>query len=1671
MGGDGFRPAGQHDLAPPGAVAKTAANLAALRVLRQLQSDGRSATQSEQATLARWASWGAVPEVFDESNPRFAATRVELHTLLSDTEWAAARRTTINAHYTSAEVVQAVWSAVADLGFAGGKVLEPGCGSGNFIGFAPPGCSITGVELDPATAGIAAALYPSASIRAESFADTALPEDDLDLVIGNVPFGKITLHDPNHNPGRHSIHNHFIIKSLDLTRPGGLLAVVTSRFTLDAQADAARREMAERADLLGAVRLPAGTFRAISGTDVVTDIVFLRKRASGAAPSGGRWLSLSPVTTVDGEVTVNEYFTTHPEMILGELRRVNGQYGADDLDVIADPEKTVAPAMAAIVTRARDTGLTYQPRSEPRWIPDPETGLSGLTPEQFPVHKEGSIVATGMATFSRVRNGELEPFQATPKGQAKELRALCGLRDTLAEVLTLQAGSTDDDLFRNAQEQLNDRYDDYVARYEPISRFTSYETGRIDVESGEAIFGRRNPQLGGFRTDPDFPSLLALEVFDSETKSAQKAAIFSARVVGPREVRGRADSPEEAVTICLDETGSVTLDRVAALLGIEAVDARNRLGTLVFDDPLSDQLVPGARYLSGNVRVKLREAEAAVADDARFAPNVAALQAVLPDDLLPEEIDARPGATWIEPTDVASFVREALGASQVAVEHIEVTATWTIAVPTWQKQSVTMTSAWGTDRLDAVNLLTKSLNQTSAVVYDPDGDGGRVFNPEATLLAKEKQQVLSDRFAAWIWEDEDRAERLAGRYNELFNSVVLPSWDGSHQTLPGLSSAFRPHQHQLDAAWRSVQEPAVMLGHAVGAGKTATMAIAGMEMKRLGLVSKPAYVVPNHMLEQFSAEFLQAYPLANVLVATRDATAADARKEFVARCATGDWDAVVITHDAFVRIPVSKEAETDYLDSQVSAYRTAQAKSTAEYGLSVKKLEAAIIRMEERIKESREDGRRLDGVTFEETGVDYIFLDEAHVAKNLAFPTRIQGVGGSGSKRAMDIELKLRVLRERHGDRVATFATATFVANSISELYVMQRYLQPDALAAAGIATFDAWAANFGRTVTNLELAPDGGSYRMKDRFARFANVPELVSMFSEVADIRTAEQLALPTPNLLGGRAEVVVVPPSDRLITYVESLVARAEAVSRGAVRPEEDNMLKVTGDGRKAALDLRLVGLHPDPDGGKIGAAADRISRIWVDNKDRQYPEQGARRGALQLVFCDIGTPRREWNVYDELKSQLMDRGVPAEAVRFMHDAKNDREKAELFAQCRSGSVGVLIGSTEKMGVGTNVQARAVAVHHVDCPWRPADIEQREGRILRQGNLNRDVEILRYVTESSFDVFMWGTVERKAGFIAQVTRGDATLSRQLDDVGEQSLSYGEVKALATGNPLIMEKAGVDSEVAKLERMASAHAGEQRRLTKTIAGSGPTIERLQRDMAKIERALALRTGISGDAFRATITGVTCEKRTDAGDRIKAALVDARYRYGETIGIGNLAGLDLAITVKGEIGEDELHLSFPDAPLHPTVIGAADIEREHPVGLVSRLTNRLRDLEERLTDDARELGSAIANAEQARAMIGRPFDQMPRLAALRNRQAEITEALTPKPAPGTEAGSTKVSNSEEESRAKRHDGIDHEVANSRVTAFPTSIGDALVMARACDVSLTRHHGRAPSLSPSDLGR
>lgn len=898
-----FRVGDQADLAPPGTRAKALANLAALRVLRQLEHEARPATANEQALLARWAGWGALPAVFDEADDTWAGLRCELRDLLDEPAWDAARRTTLNAHYTSAEVVAAIWEAAGALGFAGGRVLEPGCGSGNFIGLAPAGLvsSVVGVELDPTTAAVAAALYPSAEIRAEGFERSRLANASFDLAIGNVPFAKVVLHDRLHNPGRHSIHAHFLLKALALIRPGGLVLAVTSRYTLDARNPAARREMASLADFLGAVRLSAGAFRACAGTDAITDIVAFRRREGDRSPAEVAWEQVASVASDDGPVEINEWFAAHPSFVLGDLRATGGQYRHDELTVVARPDPlgpALSRALGELAERAVADGLGWSPATARAAEIRPLASVVAAG-------KEGAISATPGGGFAVVVDGVAQRFEPKPKSDRTELGAVIAVRDALMAVLDVQATSNDDHAFASAQGELNRAYDNYAARWGPLNRFVLVATGRSDPATGGPGTRRLRPRMGGFRDDPDFPSVLALEVFDPDTQTARKTAVFSERVVAPRQPRRGAESATDALAVCLDEHGAVDLGVIAGLLGVPPEVARAELGTLVWEDPATKDLVPAATYLSGNVRAKLAVARSATEGDPRYQDHVKALVAVVPVDLGPGEIDARLGAPWIGANDVAAFAIEVVGCAGLVVDHAPVTATWAVAAPRHERSSVSATSTWGTARADAVGLLQASCNQQAATVYDYSEDGSRVLNPAETLAAREKQEALEARFSAWVWEDPGRAKRLAGVYNEAFNAVVVPDYDGTHLTLPGLSCAFAPHSHQRDAVWRILQERTVLLAHAVGAGKTATMVMAGMELRRLGLVTKPAYVVPNHMLAQFSAEFLQLYPTAKVLIAGRAETAPAGRKQFVARCATGDWDAVVITRSAFERIPVS----------------------------------------------------------------------------------------------------------------------------------------------------------------------------------------------------------------------------------------------------------------------------------------------------------------------------------------------------------------------------------------------------------------------------------------------------------------------------------------------------------------------------------------------------------------------------------------------------------------------------------------------------------------------------------------------------------------------------------------------------------------------------------------------
>jgi N12 class adenine-specific DNA methylase len=1425
-------------------------------------------------------------------------------------------------------------------------------------------------------------------------------------VIGNVPFAKVTPHDPRHNRRRHTLHNYFICKSLHLTRPGGMVVVLTSRYTLDARNPAARREMDTLADLVGAMRLPAGAFAESSGTDVVCDMIVLRRRPDGHARAGPPWVATVPAPLPDAgtdPLYLNEYLAADPRRILGTLTADRGMYRQRELTVA--PAGVLEPALIEAVGRvvqdASARGLGFEARS----AGDPVASATDPPPASFSdaagrFAQEGSFLLLE-GRLARVEGGESRPYRPRFAADRAELERLIRLRDAARAVLAAQVAGAEDAQLEPLQRDLTARYDAYVARHGPLNRYRAARSGRTDPDTGEEIVRRIRPRLGGFRDDPDWPLVAALEVFDDSTQQAKRAPIFTERVVAPPVQRLGVDTAAEAMAVCLDETGALSLDRIADLLGTDPDGARGELEGLAYQDPATASWVPASRYLSGDIRRKVTDARTAAETDPRWEPNIAALAAVLPRQLEPGEITAGLGAPWIPPDDIESFCAEVFGAD-VEVERVAALGRWSVALRAGRRGSVSLSSEWGTARADAVTLLDASLNQRLHTVTDESDDGRRVRNDAETIAARDKQDALAARFASWVWEDPARAARLARRYNELFRSVVVPTHDGAHLSLPGLSDSFRPHPHQRDAVARILTEGRALLAHAVGAGKTATMVMAAMELRRLGMAAKPAVVVPNHMLDQFTREWLQLYPTARLLVADRDRLSKERREQFVARCATGEWDAVLFTHAGFGRLPLGSDLLAAYLGDELDRCRQALGESRAGKALSVKRLERRIAQLEETYQRLLAAETKDDGVRFEETGVDYLFVDEGHLFKNRRVDSAIDGMAAQGSQRAQDLDAKLWALRRAHGPRVVTFATATPVANSIVELWTMQSYLQPDVLAHVDLTPFDAWAATFGRTVTALELAPDGASYRMQSRFARFQNVPELLTLYRQVADVRTSDDLRLPVPGLADGRAETVVVPPTGELRAYVGELAARAEAVRAKSVLPDEDNMLKITGDGRRAALDLRLVGVPAAVPGPKVVAAAERIAAIHHASRSYRYldavGDPHPRPGALQLVFCDVSTPAATgWNAYDELRALLVARGLPADKVRFIHEAGSDQAKANLFAACRDGRVAVLVGSTDKMGVGTNVQARAIALHHLDCPWRPADIEQREGRILRQGNQNATVSIHRYAVEGSFDIYMWQTVERKAVFINQVATG-RTADREVEDIGDQALSYAEVKALATGNPLILEKAGVDADVARLGRLRRAHVDDQHRLRRALDSAEARARTAAGRISQLESAIARRTDTRGELFSVIVDGARHTKRAEAGAHLHRLVGDRLAHRGPRCGgeVGRIGGFAMHVGTDAVSGA-EVRVAVPDAGIELRY--AADEWRNvDPLNLVQRLERRLQSLDAALADTRHDHAAAEQEADRARARIGLPFDHEADLQRLRRRQQEITEQLLPGP-------------------------------------------------------------------------
>ena len=1608
-----FRPQGQDQLAPSGAASRIAANLAALRTLRAIQAAHRPATGAEQEILARWSAWGAVPQLFDDGHAEYAEQRDELRSLVSDAEYAAARRTTINAHYTDAAIARVIWDGAVSAGFGGGHVLEPGCGSGNFIGLAPPGAEMLGIELDPVTAAIAAALYPDAEIRCESFADTRLPEGRFNLVIGNVPFSAAKLHDPRHNRGSHSMHNHFIIKSLHLTRPGGLAAVLTSRYTLDAQDSAAREEMAALGELVTAVRLPAGAHRKAAGTNAVTDLLIFRRHEPGTAPADAPdWTRVTEMTLPGGTAPVNRYFQANPGHVLGTLEVGHSQYRDHDLTVRpAGPLDGIASQLAVLLT------------------PRPAVTVPPVITSKDADRFEGTLRADGCGAFSVLRDGIWEPWPC-PATQAGELTALIGLRDDVTGLLDAETASAEDTPdITGRRARLNRSYDTYVRRYGPVNRTSWRRTGRTD-EAGQDILAQQPPPQGRFGEDPYSPAVYALEDFDPETGRAAKAAIFTQRVITARRPPASAASPADAVAICADLTGEVELDGIAQLLGSASPqEARAALGELVYDEPGTGRLVPAAEYLSGKVRHKLTQAEQAAGTDPRYAANADALRQVLPPDLGPGEIDARLGAAWITPEIVQQGLRVILDDWTIRVRKGH-GSTWLVE---GNKKSVLATEVWGTEEKDAITLASCLLEQRPIRVTPEQSESDdppqlreqrRIKAAAATLTARAKADELNRRFADWLWEDTERSATLARAYNDAFNSLVVRSYDGARLSLPGLSSWFRQmvRPHQSAAVARIISEPAVLLAHEVGAGKTAEMAMGAMELRRLGLCAKPAIVVPNHMLEQFQREFLQLYPHARVLAAGIRDLRKERRKGFIARIATGNWDAVIMTQSAFERIPMSAPEQERYIDGQMAGYREwlDKAVEAQENKRLIKRMETRMLQREERLKRKLNRSRDA-GISWEQTGIDYLFVDEAHYYKNLDTRSSNQELDIDGSIRASDLEMKLDYLRSRHGRRVVTFATATPIANSIIEAYVMCRYLRPDLLQDAGIHDVDAWIGTFAETSTDVEVSPEGG-LQVRERVARFRNVPELLLMWWVPADVKTADDLKLPVPDLAGGKAEVEAVPSSSELRQFMTELASRANDVRAHRVLPAEDNMLKISSDGRAAALDPRLAGL-PAPDLGKLDVAAARIAKIWLENRDRTYlgrdGEPHEIPGALQIVFCDLGVPggNSRWSAYEYLRDQLAGYGLDPAQVRFTQDATTDKAKADLFAAARSGKVAVLMGSTQGMGVGVNVQDRAIALHHIDCPWRPADVAQREGRILRQRNQNPQVQIIRYVTEGSFDAYMWQTVTRKAKFIAQVMQGKVN-GREIEDIGDvQALSYSEVTALATGDMRILAKAKADADVQKLERLEASWQRSQHHLKYKARNLREETETRRRAAADLDAARKQRTDTRGDAFAMVIDGQSFTKRTEAAARLRdllhaeVAAVKKRERGVLSAKTAALGGFTIELgAMLGPGGQFLAFARFPRLPLMSVRVAEAELDLipgKPPVGIIARLENKLADLDAEYQRALDGIARTEAEAERAIAAFGAPFAKAADLSRARAEAERLAEELSGVRQPGDHASRT----------------------------------------------------------------
>ncbi|MCC8102109.1 MAG: N-6 DNA methylase [Clostridiales bacterium] len=1545
------------DLGAGGVKTKFRANIDAIRLLKELEAENRLANMEEQEVLSRFAGWGGIPQAFDAKNESWASEYAEVRELLTPEEYREARASTLNAFYTSPTVIKAMYAALENMGLRSGNVLEPSCGVGNFMGLVPEsmdGLKMYGVELDSISGRIAGQLYQKNKITVRGFETVDFPESFFDCTIGNVPFGEYKVVDPKYDRYNFLIHDYFIAKSLDLVRPGGVVAVVTSSGTMDKQNESVRRYLANRADLLGAIRLPNNAFLRNANTGVVADILFLQKR-DRAMLEEPEWVHLAK--TREG-YTVNSYFAQHPEMVLGEFTTESTQYGRQEVTVKPIEGAVLADRLSEAVSHIHGTITELE-------LDDLELNEVDTSIPADPGVKNFSYANVDGQVYYR-ENSRMNLMEL-PKMTSERILGMIEIRNTTQELLSMQMEDCSDLELKAVQDKLNRQYDAYTAQYGLLNN---------------------NANRRAFSQDSSYCLLASLEIVDEDGNLERKADIFTKRTIRKPVPVTSVDTASEALAVSIGEKARVDVPFMAQLSGKTEDEVTRELAGVIFRNPLTEQWESSDEYLSGNGREKLSIAKQFAENQPEYAINAEYLERVQPKDLDASEIEVRLGATWIKQEYIQQFMEETfhtprrLAGDAVAVHYSPVSNVWEITGKNRDYGNPLVNSTYGTERTNAYRLLEDALNLKDTKCYDTveeDGKERRVINKNETTLSQQKQEQIKAEFKQWIFRDMERREDLCQTYNALFNSIRPREYDGSHIRFVGMTPEITLMPYQKNAVAHILYGGNTLLAHAVGAGKTFQMIAAGMESKRLGLSQKSLYVVPNHLTEQWGSDFLRLYPAANVLVATKKDFEAANRKKFCSRIATGNYDAVIIGHSQFERIPLSRERQIAAIQRQISDVMAAIEDANAEDGsfLTVKQMEKTKKSLEAKLERLNNQRRKDDIVTFEQLGVDRLFVDESHSYKNLFLYTKMRNIAGisqTDAQKSSDMFMKCQYLDEMTGSRGVTFATGTPISNSMTELYTIMRYLQYDTLQKMGLGHFDSWAASFGETVTAIELAPEGTGYRAKTRFARFYNLPELIALFKESADVQTADMLNLPVPE-----AEYVNIAlnPSKIQQDMVSSFADRAEAVRSGKVDSREDNMLKITNDGRKCALDQRLINeMLPDDPGSKVNSCVENAFSVW---------EETAADRSTQLIFCDLSTPKTDgsFNVYDDVREKLVGKGIPREEIAFIHEASTETKKAELFAKVRSGQVRILLGSTAKLGAGTNIQDRLIALHHLDCPWKPSDLEQQEGRILRQGNRNSRVKIFRYVTKNSFDSYMWQLLENKQKFISQIMTSKSPV-RSAEDVDDTALSYAEIKALATGNPYIKQKMDLDIQVSRLKLLKANHTSQVYRLESDIAKRYPMeIAATKERIAGLRSDLAAAKPVLGqdkDQFQMVVGGKAYTDRKEAGLAIIAACaglkaVNTAGQIGEYQGFAMTAGFDsfshvFLLTLKRqcsytvEVGKDAY-------------------------GNIQRIQNALAGIEKKLPEAETKLETLQGQLATAKGEVVKPF---PQAAELEEKSAKLAE-------------------------------------------------------------------------------